>query len=201
MFIFQTTRSPPPSTENLSPRQLPAVKFGYSHGNEELKKQNKEKNMKNHETSRTLLPPSPNGMLVQSGGPENVIYSDRRSNALKAIENKVGADPPLDDTDDFKEIKVYTRKSSQLAKEIFDKYNMNSRGHNMNGLNQFSMPWRNKTFLTLPIRFSESARRKHSRHIVREKTSLSSRKDVFSSSMQTSNESRYRSRDWEGELG
>ena len=197
--LFQATRSPQPTSENISPSHLPTVKFGYSHGSEELKKSHKSRSAK-HEVSRTILPPSPNGMLVQNGAKEKHNALDRKSNTLKTLDNNVRynnehviVDPQnniVDETEDR------PRRSSQIAKEIYDRYNMQSRSNTFTNMNQFSMPWRNKTFLTLPVRFNDSARRKHIKQLARDKTSLSSRKETLSSSVLT-NESRIKFYDWD----
>lgn len=191
------SRSPPPATENISPSHLPAVKFGYSHGNDDAKKHIKHIHVKHYEISRTVLPPSPNGMLVQNGGSEKTRSRDQKSSTLRAIENNVNIDT---------DTKEHATRSAQLAREIYDKYNMKSRvqttlpgKHIYSGMDQFSMPWRNKTFLTLPVRFNESAKRKQMKYLARERTSLSSRKDDLSSSLLT-NESRYNFRDLEGDI-
>lgn len=200
------SRSPPPASENTSPSHLPAVKFGYSHGTEDAKKHNKHRNVRHYEISRTVLPPSPNGMLIQNGGSEKPTSHDRKLSTLRAIENNVNIDTERQDVADSKDTKEHATRSAQLAREIYNKYNMKSRvqttlpgKHMYSGMDQFTMPWRNKTFLTLPVRFNESAKRKQMKYLARERTSLSSRKDDLSSSLLT-NESRYNFRDLEGDI-
>ena len=206
-ILFQTSRTPPPSSENVSPCYLPAVKFGYSHGGNDIKKHHKHRHSEYHDTIKTVLPPSPNGLLVQNGGPEVNVTYDRKSNTLRTIDyNRISDTERPVEKDSIETKKQPGRKSSKLAKEIFDKYNMKSQTHNLldkqlsNGIEQYSMPWRNKTFLTLPVRFNDNVRKKQMKYLVREKTSLSSRKDDLSSSLITS-ASRHHFHDWEGDIG
>ena len=141
---------------------------------------------------------------MQNGGQEKLNTFDRKANTLKAVDNNIHYNKGQDQQDsketNDEETKDRPRRSSQIAKEIFDKYNMQSRSQTATSISQFSMPWRNKTFLTLPVRFNDSARRKQIKFLSRGKTSLSSRKDTLSSSMLT-NESRANYRDWEEEKG
>lgn len=197
------TRSSQPSSENVSPSHLPTVKFGYSHGNDELKKKHKQRNTK-PDISRTILPPSPNGMLVQNGGGDKPTTLDRKSNTLRTIDNNIHYNKEQDKPDSKEtnadETEDRPRRSSQIAKEIYERYNMQSRSNTLTSMSQFTMPWRNKTFLTLPVRFNDSARRKHIKQLAREKTSMSSRKETLSSSVLT-NESRIKFYDWDEEKG
>ena len=177
---------------------------------EEVKRRHKNRPSKYHEIARTVLPPSPNGLLVQNGGPEVNIIVDRKSNTLRTIENNFNSENERlienDSKDDCTKEQLGRSRSSKLAKEIFDKYNMKSQPNIMpikpipNGIDQYSMPWRNKTFLTLPVRFNDNVRRKQMKYLAREKTSMSSRKDDLSSSLLTS-ESRPNFHDWEGDIG
>lgn len=166
-----------PSREMASPT-LPAVRFSYSHAQDELlKKQNKNKNDRSRDAqsrARTTLPPSPNGVVVQNGLDLHQAYK-RRTSAMKATESNMTKP-------DFVEVldnKDTTRKSSKLAREIYEKYNMKSKTHNalpgkqtINGFDQYSMPWRNKTFLSLPLRFNGTIQQKNDK-LAREKTYVS----------------------------
>lgn len=164
---------------DLSPRgdmaspTLPVVRFPYSHVNENaiaastsLSRRRSDRN--NHNHIRTVLPPSPNGVIVQNGKDVNAFRQRRDSLVLQSTENEFG------DNDDNK-------KSKQLAKEIYEKYNMKSATHNMlpgksrnvNGIEQYCMPWRNKTFLTLPLRFNGNINKKRNTNLTREKSYLS----------------------------
>lgn len=80
----------------------------------------------------------------------------------------------LPEVTDTKEI---TRRSSKLAREIYEKYNMKSATQStlpgkttINGMDQYSMPWRNKTFLSLPLRFNGNLQNRS--RITREKTNV-----------------------------
>ena len=141
---------------------------------------------------------------MQNGGREKQNTLDRRSNTLKTIDNNIRSNKELDVPDskdtNADETEDRPRRSSQIAKEIYERYNMQSRSNTLTSMNQFTMPWRNKTFLTLPVRFNDSARRKHIKDLAREKTSMSSRKETLSNSVLT-NESRIKFYDWEEEKG
>ncbi|XP_060556777.1 uncharacterized protein LOC132717351 [Ruditapes philippinarum] len=150
-----------PRGEMASPT-LPSVKFSYSHGQEELAKQNNrirsDRSRDSLSQARTTLPPSPNGVVVQNGMDLHTAYK-RRTSSMKA-NNKIAVNKELPEVTDNKDT---TRKSTRLAREIYEKYNMKSKTHNAlpgkhtyNGFEQYSMPWRNKTFLSLPLRFNGS---------------------------------------------
>ncbi|XP_045166645.2 uncharacterized protein LOC123530026 [Mercenaria mercenaria] len=169
-----------PSAEMASPT-LPAVKFSYSHAHEELAKhQNKSKSDRSRDSlsrARTTLPPSPNGVVVQNGMDLHQAYK-RRTSAMKANNNPM-VNTELPEVQDNKDT---TRKSSKLAREIYEKYNMKSKTHNalpgkqtVNGFEQYSMPWRNKTFLSLPLRFNGTVNHKNN-NLKREKTYISDMK-------------------------
>lgn len=154
---------------------LPAVRFSYSHGQDDhVRQQTTSKSREAQNRARTTLPPSPNGIVVQNGMDIHQAYK-RRTSAMRAIENNM-AHTELPEMHDNKDL---TRKSSQLAREIYEKYNMKSKTHNalpgkqmINGFEQYTMPWRNKTFLSLPLRFNGTLQQKSNR-LAREKTYLS----------------------------
>lgn len=164
-----------------------SVKFSYNHANDDvnshcskLKSNGLEKDRSLRNKTRTTLPPSPNGVLVQNGLDIKHSYKQRTS-AMRATKNDCVAEEPLKRNNPNE----YTRKSSLLAREMFEKYNMKSKTHNMleqvgknsaNGYEQFSMPWRNKTFLSLPLRFNGNAHRKDSR-LTREVSFVSELRD------------------------
>lgn len=137
----------------------------------------------NHEKRRLRLPPSPKGMLVHH--PPEV----HRPWFLYDIRNpEVNAERP--DVAHSKEFNGIGKKSSKLAKEIFDKYNMKSDSQNTlpgkhiyNGFQQLSMPWRNKTFLTLPVRLNGSIRMKNAKYLDSDQISISSQNADFGSNV------------------
>lgn len=174
-------------TGEMSPRgsmtspSLPAVKFSYSHAQEELARQQTkgkiDKSKDGLSRSKTTLPPSPNGVIVQNGMDIHQAYK-RRTSAMRSASNTIG-NSEITEVQDNKESTDTTRKSSKIAREIYEKYNMQSSTHNAllnkrnnNGYEQFSMPWRNKTFLSLPLRFNGSIQKKDTR-LSREKSYIS----------------------------
>ena len=176
LFIIQGEMSP---RGMMASPTLPSVKFSYSHGQEELAKHNNrsrsDRSRDSLSRARTTLPPSPNGCVVQNGMDLHTAYK-RRTSAMKA-NNKNFVTKELPEVPDNKDT---MRKSSKLAREIYEKYNMKSKTHNAlpgkhtyNGFEQYSMPWRNKTFLSLPLRFNGST----NMNTRREKTYISDMKN------------------------
>ena len=150
------------------------------------------------------LPPSPNGMLVHNQPQINASWV---INTTQTIENNFAVIKNGPELTESMKLKAIGRKSSKLAKEIFDKYNMKSESQNMlpgkhmyNGFQQFSMPWRNKTFLTIPLSYNSSNRLKNRNQLESDHISISSMNVSFSSngSMDTS-DSRSEFDVWEGE--
>lgn len=89
-----------------------------------------------------------------------------------------GREPSSSELPDVTDTKDITRRSSKLAREIYEKYNMKSTTSNtlpgkttINGMEQYCMPWRNKTFLSLPLRFNGNIPQRHTR-LTREKTNV-----------------------------
>ncbi|XP_052781003.1 uncharacterized protein LOC128217711 [Mya arenaria] len=151
-----------PAQEMASPT-LPAVKFSYSHVPDDVIRQHQRQEKCLHRVqtdSRSTLPPSPNGFAVQNGHDLQQSYK-RRTSAMRATSSTVKMELP----DVVQDTKDVTTKSSKLAREIYEKYNMKNKSHNLltpgkntqNGIEHYSMPWRNKTFLTLPLRFNGTA--------------------------------------------
>lgn len=171
--VFQTDLSS--RADNTSP-SLPAVKLAYCHTADENshRKSKAEKSREKHGQSRqgTTLPPSPNGFAVQNGVDTHHTYK-RRSSSMRTSGLQTGSElPEVTDTKDI------TRRSSKLAREIFEKYNMKSATQTtlpsrptINGMEQYSMPWRNKTFLSLPLRFNGNIQQRYNRP-TREKTNI-----------------------------
>ncbi|KAH3817147.1 uncharacterized protein LOC127880987 [Dreissena polymorpha] len=165
------------SRQEMASPSLPAVKFSYSHVPDHVTRQyrrDKAPVTRDRTFSLTSLPPSPpNGFAVQNGTDLHQAYK-RRTSAMRAATSNITSELP-DVTRDGKDV---TRKSSMLAREIYEKYNLKNKSQNLlsvgksnpNGIEQFSMPWRNKTFLTLPLRFNGTAQQKPS--IIREKTNI-----------------------------
>lgn len=149
-------------------------------GHQQIRKTNSGRN-------KLRLPPSPNGMLVHNG-PD--INKSLLLNTLPKHANEFASNNKHPDADTTKDTKKISKKSSKVAKEIFDKYNMKSEAHNMlpgkhiyNGFQQLSMPWRNKTFLTLPIRFNGNIRMKNAKYLDSDQLSISSRNIDFNSNV------------------
>jgi len=169
---------------------LPAVKFSYSHVPEDVIR-NSDSSKRDAFHSRVgtgtgtlaTLPPSPNGHATQHATDLHRAYKQRTSGMRATSSNVVKKTTELPEVN--LESKDLTRRSSKLAKEIYDKYNMKNKSHNFlspgkpvqNGYEQYAMPWRNKTFLTLPLRFNNTDRTRT--RISRERTNMSEyRSDV-----------------------
>ncbi|KAL4226677.1 hypothetical protein ACF0H5_014657 [Mactra antiquata] len=167
-----------PRTEMASPT-LPSVKFSYSHAPDEHRTASRQQTRSKSDKSRngmvrtsTTLPPSPNGVVVQNGMDIHQAYK-RRTSAMRAIENNMASNAETPEVSNNKDL---TRRSSRLAREIYEKYNMKSNTHNalpgrntVNGFDQYSMPWRNKTFLSLPLRFNGTNQQRNDR-LTKQKT-------------------------------
>ena len=178
-FDLQAPHSPVP---NESSSHFPVIRHEYVRNGFDAKYR-RSINHKNGEKRRLKLPPSPNGMLVHN--PPEVhapwfLYDFRNG------ENNA------DRTDAVhsKELNGIGKKSSKLAKEIFDKYNMKSDSQNTlpgkhiyNGFQQLSMPWRNKTFLTLPVRLNGSHWMKNAKYLDSDQLSISSQNADFGSNV------------------
>ena len=141
------------------------------------------------------LPPSPNGVLVHKQQDINASWMVSKHHA-EPVSN-------ISETKNFKEI---GKKSNKLAKEIFDKYNMKSESQNMlpgkhvyNGFQQFTMPWRNKTFLTIPLSFNSGKRLKNISYMDNDQVSVTSMNVDFSSNASiASTDSGFQFENWEG---
>lgn len=158
----------------------------------------KDINHKNGEKLRLRLPPSPNGMLVHNP-PE--VHAPWFLYNFQKPEGNV----ERNDAAHSKELNRIGKKSSKLAKEIFEKYNMKSDSQNTlpgkhiyNGFQQLSMPWRNKTFLTLPVRLNGSIRMKNAKYLDSDQISISSQNADFGSNVTVvSSETRSDFGDWQ----
>ena len=192
---LQTSHSPIP-TEGFS--HFPVIHHTYIRNGFDANNL-KGRNHKNGEKRRLKLPPSPNGMLVHH--PPEVhtpwfLYDFRKP--------EINAERP--ELAHANELNGIGKKSSKLAKEIFDKYNMKSDSQNTlpgkhiyNGFQQLSMPWRNKTFLTLPVRLNGSIRMKNAKYLDSDQISISSQNADFGSNVSVmSSEPLSDFGDWQG---
>ena len=154
------------------------MKLAYINGTDETSQrtqQTKSKTDRSREKSsqRPTLPPSPTGFVVQNGSDLHQAYK-KRTSAMRStgIQQNTSELPDVCDT------KEVTRRSSKLAREIYEKYNMKSATNStlpgkttINGMDQYCMPWRNKTFLSLPLRFNGNIHNRNLR-LTREKTNV-----------------------------